>query len=142
MTSIIRRFQPTIFNPSVFDDLFKDIDDVFGSCKTPVPYNVEQITDKDGNVTSSRIEVALAGYDKNDIKIKIVGDELQILVNKTEKAGDKQYIHKGISERSTQLKFKLSGIYDKQKVKSLYKNGLLTVEVPVLKEEVISVNID
>lgn len=135
--------KPTVFAPNIFDEVFKDIEDIFGTYKTTVPYNVLQTTDKDGNVLATEIEVALAGYDKDDIKLKVVGDELQINVDKVaDQNRSGTYIHRGISSRSIQLKFKLAGIYDKRAVKGSFKNGLLCVGIPVAQNEVVTVDIE
>lgn len=145
MTDIVRRFTPAIFHPSIFDDIFRDVDDMFDKYKTNVPYNVKQITDKEGNVTSCKIDVALAGYDKNDIKINVVDDSLQITVDKADKAIDEEgvdYAHRGISQRSIQLRFKLGGLLDKKRIESAFKNGLLTVDIPAFKKEVIEIKVD
>ena len=135
--------QPTVFTPNIFDGLFKDMGDIFDTYKTSVPYNVLQTTDKDGNILSTEIEVALAGYDKGDIKISVIGDELQINVDKTgDQTRNGNYIHKGISNRSIQLKFKLAGIYNKKGIKTTFKNGLLCILIPVSKEETTLIDIE
>jgi len=134
---------PTVFTPRFINSFFNAMDDIFEDSKSIIPYNVVQII-QDKRVTATQIEVALAVYDKADIKLKIVGEELQILVEKTEKKENatRQYLHKGISGRSFQLKFTLPGVYDKAGITSTFKNGLLTVNIPVLKEEIINVSID
>lgn len=146
MTNIIRRnmFAPTMFPTSLFDDAFRDIDDVFGRYKDNVPYNVVQNRDKDGNITSTSVEVALAGYSKENIKVQVDEDELHIMVENNQKEVEDQngYVHRGISRRSIQLKFKLSGTSDVNKIKSEFKDGLLKVNVPVSKKNVIDINID
>lgn len=144
MTHIVRRFSPAIFHPSVFDEAFADIDDIFGKYKTNVPYNVKQKVDKNGDVISCNIEVALAGYNKGDIVINVVDDELVIKVNKAEGEADDDinWAHKGISQKSIHLKFKLGGMLNKTGIKSTFKNGLLTVDIPASKKEVIDININ
>jgi len=138
MTTLIKS---TLMPNTVFDSFFKDIDDVFGTYKTNIPYNVAYILDGD-TVVSTRVEVALAGYDKGDIKVKVTDNDLQILVDKTIKEDNIKYIHKGIAERSARLSFKLINGHDGKNIKSVFKNGLLTIEIPVNTNNVIDINIE
>ena len=136
---------PMLFHPNLFEDVFTDTEDIFGRFKEAVPYNVVQKKDTDGNVISTCVEIALAGYDKDDIKIHVIGDELLIHVNKVQNGlneGSESYVHKGISQRSLELKFKLSGVADGENIKSVFKNGLLNVVVPACKAKTIDVKVE
>ncbi len=142
MNAIAQYKRPTVFVPSFFDSFLTEFDDMFGK-ENGVPYNVVQCV-KDNQVKATQIEVALAGYDKSEIKVRVVDDELRIFVEKLEKKEEitRQYLHKGLSERSIQLKFTLSGMYDKTKIKSSFENGLLIVNMPVSEEKVKDINIE
>lgn len=135
---------PSVFSPSIFDELFKAQDDIFGAYKSSIPYNVTEDYDDNGNVKATDIQIALAGYDKGDIKVRIVEDELQIDIGKASAATNenKKIVHKGISEKSVQLRFKLAGVCDKSNIKSTFKNGLLNVNIPSKAEETINISID
>lgn len=139
MNSLIRS---NLLPLSIFDS-FKDIDDIFGGYKTNIPYNVAHLLDKDGKVVATRVEVALAGYSKEDIQVKIVNNDLQIMVDKADSVDELvNYIHKGIAGRSAQLKFKLVNGYDVKNIKSVFKDGLLAVEVPVDTGNTIDIKVD
>ena len=129
----------TLFNPSIFNDILDGVD-VFG--KSTVPYNVEQIHDKDNELKATKIEIALAGYDKEDISIKVIGDELTVAAKAKEDNKDRDFIHKGIHQRSFTLTWTLAGPYDRKDVKGKFNNGLLTIYLNVVKEEVNTIQID
>jgi HSP20 family molecular chaperone IbpA len=134
---------PTIYGGNIFNDLISDFDDIFKTYKTSVPYNVYQKYDKDEQLVATMVEVALAGYNKEDISIKCVGDELQIKVQKAQEVETEgvKCIHNGIARRSIQLEYKLAGIYDKAKIDSTYRNGLLTITIPVSEKENTAIEI-
>lgn len=132
---------PTLTSASIFDKMLQEFnrwDDVYTS--SPYPYNVRQ--KKDGTII---LEFALAGFRKDDINLKIVGDELTIKAEETKQSDveeDEKYLHRGIAKRVLQQRFKLSGTIDKKKINSSFEDGLLTVSIPILKEELIDVKIN
>lgn len=138
MNSIIRRnsgdFFPTIVGRSLFDDVFADFEEnfdrFFGNTQV-VPYDFIHNKDKDGNITSSEIQLALAGYSEKDISVEIDGDVMTVKVEKEEKVEDsgKNYLHKGISHRRIETSYNISG-YDKEKISSSFENGILKIELP------------
>jgi len=85
------------------------------------PYNVKKV-DEDNYV----VELAVAGYDREDIDVTVDKDTLII---KSERENDEksEYIHKGIAGRNFTQTFTL-GEYMIVKSASL-DNGLLTVKI-------------
>jgi molecular chaperone IbpA len=85
------------------------------------PYNVKKV-DEDNYV----VELAVAGYDREDIDVTVDKDTLII---KSERENDEksEYIHKGIAGRNFTQTFTL-GEYMTVKSASL-DNGLLTVKI-------------
>jgi len=85
------------------------------------PYNVKKV-DEDNYV----VELAVAGYDREDIDVTVDKDTLII---KSERENDEksEYIHKGIAGRNFTQTFTL-GEYMVVKSASL-DNGLLTVKI-------------
>jgi molecular chaperone IbpA len=134
---------PTIFSSSLMNDMFKDLgkwEDAFTSA--PYPYDVKQL--KNGTII---IEFALAGWDKSEIKINIIGDDHTIEATKASKEKDKSqddvtYLHKGLAKRNLKYSFKLGTLADKKKINSSFENGLLTMTLPISKEETYSINVD
>jgi len=85
------------------------------------PYNVKKV-DEDNYV----VELAVAGYDREDIDVTVDKDTLII---KSERENDEksEYLHKGIAGRNFTQTFTL-GEYMTVKSASL-DNGLLTVKI-------------
>ena len=87
------------------------------------PYNIRK-TGKD----KYSIEVALAGFNKNDVEVEFEDNLLTVKtkqVNKSENNEDGEIIHKGISQRQFARSFTIA---DDVKVgKAELKDGLLTI---------------
>ena len=85
------------------------------------PYNVKKV-DEDNYV----VELAVAGYDREDIDVTVDKDTL-IIKSERENDEESEYIHKGIAGRNFTQTFTL-GEYMVVKSASL-DNGLLTVKI-------------
>lgn len=89
-----------------FDRMFdRLLDDVYSNQSYP-PYNI--IHEKDDKY---KIEIALAGFQKDDIEIETKENVLVIktndkLLNKED--DDQEYLHRGISKRHFERKFNLA----------------------------------
>jgi len=79
-----------------------------------------------------KIEVALAGYQKDDIDV-IIEDRYLVIKYDKEQTDDKEYIYKGIATRKFKLIFELNDI-DRQNIKAKFDNGLLTIDLKFDKE--------
>jgi molecular chaperone IbpA len=113
---------PSLFDTHVLDSLLSRL----GSNKSYPPYDIVSNVDEKMEVYEMTVKMALAGFDKEDINIEVKSNILTIAsVGKTE---DKQeYIHKGISKRAFETKFKLSR---HAVVKSAaMENGMLEVTI-------------
>ena len=96
------------------------------------PYNIHRIDDH-----NYRIEVALAGYSKDDIEIELKENNLTVRNQPKEKVVNENgngVIHKGISTRQFERSFTIS---EDIKVKDAeLKNGLLTIDLErIIPEE-------
>jgi molecular chaperone IbpA len=85
------------------------------------PYNVKKI-DEDNYV----VEIAIAGYDREDIDVTVAKDTL-VIKSERENNDKADYLHKGIAGRNFTQTFTL-GEYMVVKSASL-QNGLLTVKI-------------
>lgn len=131
---------PSVFGWDAFDQM---IDEMFGDnifdrlMKQPqgYPSDLIEIRDENGNVTGHEVSVALAGVPKENVGITVEGDVLNIFINKTEKEENKRknYLQRGISQRSMQLRYGLHGV-DKEKIKASFVDGMLKVELPIAEE--------
>jgi len=127
----LRKFMDSDF--SMFDDYLGGFNS-FMENSFP-PYNTTAISKNEYN-----IEVALAGYSKDDIEITLVNDFLNIISKKKVNTKDSSImadypysIHRGISEKKINLKFKLPK--NSEVSKPIFNNGLLTINVKKLLSE-------
>ena len=88
-----------------FDDLFDRLFDTdLESSSSYPPYNISKV-DENNYI----IEMALAGFSKDDIEIELADSELTVRSKKRENSSkDVNLIHQGISHRSFNRKFTLS----------------------------------
>ena len=85
------------------------------------PYNIVQV-----NNVETRLEVALAGFKKKEVKVYTEFGKLIVEGNKEEKE-DKDFAFKGLAQRSFQRAWSISDDTEVQKVE--FEDGLLTVKV-------------
>ena len=107
-----------------FDNLFDRLFDIdLESSNSYPPYNISKVDDN-----NYIIEMALAGFNKDDIEIELADSELTVRSKKREDSNkDVNLIHQGISQRSFNRKFTLS---EEILVKNAeMKNGMLIVKL-------------
>ena len=86
------------------------------------PYNLIQV-----NNVESRLELALAGFKKQEVKVYTEFGKLYVEGEKEVKETDGEFLHKGLAQRSFQRVWTIS---DDTKVGSVkFEDGLLTVEL-------------
>ena len=112
-----------------FDSIFEEFDRMLESTErynsNYPPYNIHKMNDND-----YKIEVALAGYSKDDIELELKDNTLTIRNKTKEKVINEEsngVIHKGISTRQFERSFTIS---EDIKVKNAdLKNGLLRIDL-------------
>ena len=112
-----------------FDSIFEEFDRVLESTErynsNYPPYNIRKISEND-----YKIEVALAGYSKDDIELELKDSTLTVRNKQKEKIVNENtngMIHKGISTRQFERVFTIS---EDIKVKNAeLKNGLLNIDL-------------
>ena len=112
-----------------FDSIFEEFDRVLDATErynsNYPPYNICKLNDND-----YKIEVALAGYSKDDIEIELKDNTLTVRNKTKEKVVNDEsngVIHKGISTRQFERSFTIS---EDIKVKNAdLKNGLLNIDL-------------
>ena len=112
-----------------FDSIFDEFDRVLESTERHnsnyPPYNIHKI-----NENEYKIEVALAGYSKDDIELELKDSTLTVRNKQKEKIVNENtngMIHKGISTRHFERAFTIS---EDIKVKNAeLKNGLLNIDL-------------
>ena len=107
-----------------FDNLFDRLFDMdLESSSSYPPYNISKVDDN-----NYVIEMALAGFNKDDIEVELADSELTVRSKKREDSNkDVNLIHQGISHRSFNRKFTLS---EEILVKNAeMKNGMLIIKL-------------
>ena len=113
-----------------FDRMFDRLFDENVATTNYPPYNIVKIDDS--NYT---IEIAIAGFNKDEIEIETKENILSIKSqSRPDGDDDKEYLHKGISNRAFKRTFQIS---DDVVVKgATFENGLLNVELErIIPEE-------
>ena len=112
-----------------FDSIFEEFDRMLEpterySSNYP-PYNIHKLNEND-----YKIEIALAGYSRDDIELELKESTLTVRNKAKEKVVNKEgngVIHKGISTRQFERSFTIS---EDIKVKNAeLKNGLLNIDL-------------
>ena len=85
------------------------------------PYNIVQVNNEE-----TRLEIALAGYKKKEVKVYTEFGKLIVEGNKEEKE-DKEFAFKGLAQRSFSRSWGIADDTEVQKVE--FEDGLLTVTV-------------
>tara|TARA_X000000368_G_scaffold231616_1_gene182932 strand:+ start:738 stop:1172 length:435 start_codon:yes stop_codon:yes gene_type:complete len=99
-----------------FDRFFNEVQNTHGNYP---PYNLIQV-----NNTESRLEVALAGFKKDEVKVYTEYGKL-IVEGKKEEKQETDYVHRGLAQRSFDRSWTIA---DETIVKEVvFEDGLLTV---------------
>ena len=119
-----------------FDSMFEEFDRMLESTErynsNYPPYNIHKLSE-----TDYKIEIALAGYSKDDIELELKENTLTVRNKTKEKVINENcngVIHKGISTRHFERSFTIS---EDIKVKNAeLKNGLLNIDLErIIPEE-------
>lgn len=132
-----------IFN-EMLEDMLGKVNKNFSNNRGSYPYNEVSYLDENGKIKTCRLTFALAGFDKSEISVKVIADELLIQATKPEdKEDDKTvvYHHKGIAKRNFSTKYVLSSKVDKDSIKSSFINGILAIDIGMIPEKSQSINI-
>ena len=86
------------------------------------PYNLVQL-----NNNESKLEVALAGFKKDEVKVYTEFGKLHVEGIKEEKETDVEYTHRGLAQRSFTRTWQLSEDCEVRQV--VFADGLLSIEL-------------
>ena len=117
---------------SIFEEFERMLETTERNNSNYPPYNIHKLNDN-----HYKIEVALAGYSKDDIELELKDSTLTIRNKTKEKVINENgngVIHKGISTRQFERSFTIS---EDMKVKNAeLKNGLLNIDLErIIPEE-------
>jgi molecular chaperone IbpA len=123
---------PSFAKSSVgFDDLFKllTMSEHTNESFYP-PYNIIRLGD-----TSFAIEVAVAGFNPDEIEVTLDNNTLAITGSKSDEAKNRDYVHQGISNRSFQRMLPLAEHIQVQSAS--VTNGILTIMLEKIVPEAL-----
>ena len=105
----------------VFDTLNRYVDNNVNSTGFP-PYNIQKVGD-----FKYQIDMALAGFSKDDIEVEVSDGTLSVRSDKKEEPEDEFTYHRGISYRKFERKFTLADDLVVNGAK--LENGMLTIDL-------------
>lgn len=120
------RYSPVSIN---LEDMFKRLDSISDGGITYPPYNLIKLDD-----TSQQIQLALAGFDKENIEVSVERKVLNVRVQKSDDTEVGEYVHRGIASRTFSRNWQLS---DETVIDEVsYDNGMLYITLKrVVPEE-------
>ena len=115
-------FEKISRNSIGMDDYLNRFWDDVGTTSNYPPYNLVQV-----NNVESRLEIALAGFKKKEVKVFTEFGKLHVEGKKEESKDVGEFVHKGLAQRSFARQWTLA---DDTEVRSVsFNDGLLTVEL-------------
>ena len=112
-----------------FDNMFDQFESLLGDGRLSTQSNYPPYNIRKAGKDKYAIEVAVAGFNKNDVEVEYEDNLLTVKTKKVDKAVEKdmdgEIIHRGISQRSFSRSFTIA---DDIKVEGAeIKDGLLTI---------------
>lgn len=112
-----------------FDRIFNNFESRFANQTSNYPpYNVLKHDD-----SHYEIELAVAGFDKNDIAVEVNQNELVIKGHKSNDEDATKYVHRGLAARSFERIFTLMEHHVVQEAEVI--NGMLKIKIDVIVPE-------
>ena len=104
------------------DEYFDRLFNVHESSTNYPPYNLIQVSN-----VESRLELALAGFKKEEVNVYTEYGKLFVEGQKEDKQSEETYVHRGMAQRSFTRAWTLS---DETEVRSVsFEDGLLNIEL-------------
>lgn len=86
------------------------------------PYNIEKLAND-----AYRISIAVAGFGSEELNVEVKDGALVVSGRKTEEAGEKSFLHRGIATRAFERRFALA---DHMKVTGAsHQDGMLNIDL-------------
>jgi molecular chaperone IbpA len=115
MTFTLDKYMPYTIG---FDSFFNTLDSITGDVKGYPHYNIKKLDDNKWS-----IELALAGFSKDDIEIEVKDNVMTI--NGELKEENNEYVYKGISSRKFSKSFTLAEFTECES--ATMENGILSI---------------
>lgn len=104
------------------DRIFDGFRNAIGTYDSYPPYNIVKLDDD-----VYQVEMAIAGFNKKDITVEVVGNTLTISGGTEEPAEDRNYLHRGIATRAFTRVVRLADDIEVGDAKM--ENGMLRVDL-------------
>ena len=102
------------------DEYFDRLFNLHETTSNYPPYNLVQVSN-----VESRLEIALAGFKKEEVNVYTEYGKLFVEGQKEDRESDSRYVHKGLAQRSFKRAWTLSDDTEVREV--TFDNGLLTI---------------
>ena len=137
MTTLLRKNDAWggLFSPSFIDNMFNETYGKHCEISSDYPYDIFIERGEENQPICYKLRMALSGFSKKDISVKVIDDNLIIEINVAEKE-EREYIHHGIAHRNSKVVFKLGSKVDIDKITSKYEDGLLKIDVPIIEKAI------
>lgn len=126
MTRELVRFDTNALNRALvgFDQLFNDFDARFANqvANNYPPFNIMKRTED-----QYEIQIAVAGFSREEIDVTVENNELVITGTKTEEAETAEYLHRGLAARNFERVFRLSQYLEVESAE--FRDGLLIIKI-------------
>lgn len=129
--TLVKVRKPNSVFPSIFDELWKDWPTQEVAEWVPAA-NIKELDDR------YHIELSAPGYNKDNIKVSVEDDTLTITGElKTESQEKKDnYLKREFRSGNFKRSFNLNGMVNVEKIDAKYLDGILTVDLPKVDNEV------
>ena len=117
----LRHLMDTVFTNSI------GLEDYFQNFNTIEPQNYPPFNIVNVNNIESRLEVALAGFNKDEVKVYTEYGKLTVAGAKPWPAKEETFVHRELANRSFKLTWTIAE--DTQVTGVVFENGLLVVEL-------------
>lgn len=130
----------TVIKPiNTFDLFFRDFFNSASQFTTPDKTKASYPVDIYQDTKGMHFEIPCTGIKKDEIKITTNSDILKITYEKsnTECSSEREYLCKGVANRSFSLGYKFSSRFNLSKIEAIFDNGLLQLHIPFSEEGVL-----
>jgi HSP20 family molecular chaperone IbpA len=145
---LVRRSRqlPALFNENWLSDALSQFDKwekAWDLTNVHYPYDVSYTLDDNNEIVSYQLDIALAGVGKENIKLNVKDQCLILDIDRKDRVEDKNTVwaKTGISYRQSRLQYSLGKNVDVKRIKSTYKDGMLSVYIPLTKAKVTDIEI-
>jgi HSP20 family molecular chaperone IbpA len=121
--NVIDEWIDSFFSPHLFNSLNSEV------------YPTDEYFDENKNFN---IEIPLAGFSRENIKVFVEGKYLVLEAKKQEPKENVKYVSRGIRKKELARKWYLGDVFENDSIESSFKDGLLTIIVKPVKKAVQS----